>query len=186
MYQRVMIVIDDRAVSQSCILQGLELTRVHQATAVFLYLLPKMNFAAVDALSVSEVSNEKLHVGSKAHGERVLSAAREAAEALGIHSFGLMGLGEDNVQCVVDASKAQHCDIIVVGTEGRNAVMRLLTGSIVPGLISQAAVPVLVCREMGSIRGYGRRTAVALRAKLKREELAARRIRGAEESASKK
>lgn len=179
MYERVMIVIDDRAVSQSCILQGLELARVHQATTVFLYLLPKMNFSGLDALSITDVSDEALHVGSKAHGERVLLAAREAAEDLGIHSFGLMGLGEDNVQCVVDAAKAQHCDLIVVGTEGRNAVIRLLTGNIVPGLISQATIPILVCREMGSLRGYGRRTAVALRAKLKREELAAKRLRAA-------
>lgn len=179
MYERVMIVIDDRAVSQSCILQGLELARVHQATTVFLYLLPKMNFSGLDALSITDVSDEALHVGSKAHGERVLLAAREAAEDLGIHSFGLMGLGEDNVQCVVDAAKAQHCDLIVVGTEGRNAVIRLLTGNIVPGLISQATIPILVCREMGSLRGHGRRTAVALRAKLKREELAAKRLRAA-------
>lgn len=185
MYQRVMIVIDDRPVSQSCILQGLELSRVHQATAVFLYLLPKISFIGLDALSIADIPDEALHIGSRAHGERILSAAREAAEDFGIHSFGLMGLGEDNVQCVVDAAKAQHCDIIVVGTEGRNAVVRLLTGSIVPGLISQATVPVLVCREMGSIRGYGRRTAVALRAKLKRDELAARRLRGAEEDTQK-
>lgn len=179
MYQRVMIVIDDRTVSQSCILQGLELARVHQATAVFLYLLPKMNFAGLDSLSIADITDEALSVGSRAHGERILTAAREAAEDLGIHSFGLMGLGEDNVQCVVDAAKAQHCDIIVVGTEGRNAVIRLLTGNIVPGLISQASVPVLVCREIGSIRGYGRRTALAMRAKLKRDELAARRYQGA-------
>jgi len=32
---------------------------------------------------------------------------------------------------------------------------------------------------MGSLRGHGRRTAVALRAKLKREELAAKRLRAA-------
>lgn len=181
MYQRVMIVIDDRTVSQSCILQGLELARVHQATTVFLYLLPKMNFSGLDTLAMAPASTEDLHRDSKAHGEKVLSAAREAAESLGIHSFGLMGLGEDNAQCVVDAATAQHCDIIVVGTEGRNAVVRLLTGNIVPGLISLATVPVLVCREMGSVRGYGRRTAVALRAKLKRDELAARRLRGADD-----
>lgn len=178
MYERVMIVIDDRAVSQSCILQGLELARVHQATVVFLYLMPKLTMPVLDALSITDVMDEALHVGSKAHGERVLLAAREAAEDLGIHSFGLMGLGDDNVQCVVEAAKSQHCDIIVVGTEGRNAVIRLLTGNIVPGLISQSNIPILVCREMGSIRGYGRRTAVALRAKLKREELATRRLRG--------
>jgi hypothetical protein len=41
----------------------------------------------------------------------------------------------------------EACDLIVVGHRGRNAVMRLLSGSLVPGLITAAAIPVLICRD---------------------------------------
>lgn len=41
----------------------------------------------------------------------------------------------------------EGCDLIVLGHRGSNAVMRLLTGSLVPGLITAATIPVLICRE---------------------------------------
>ncbi|MBK6471149.1 MAG: universal stress protein [Betaproteobacteria bacterium] len=41
----------------------------------------------------------------------------------------------------------QACELIVVAHRGSNAVMRLLTGSLIPGLITAAATPVLICRE---------------------------------------
>ena len=40
-----------------------------------------------------------------------------------------------------------QCDLIVVASTGSNAVMRLLTGSVIPGLITHSRVPVLVCRQ---------------------------------------
>ena len=46
---------------------------------------------------------------------------------------------------VVALAGQRGCDLILVGTEGGNAVTRLLTGSSVPGLITRAGVPVMVC-----------------------------------------
>ena len=51
-----------------------------------------------------------------------------------------------------------HCDLIVVATEGRNAVMRILLGSVLPGLITAATVPVLVGRPQGAARPPGLRS----------------------------
>lgn len=180
MYERIMIVIDGRTVTQSCIRQGLELARVHHANVVFLYLLPAASFSGLESLSVAPAADEKLRRGSKAYGEKILSQACEASEAMDIHCFGLMGLGEDNAQCVVEAANAQHCDAIVVGIEGRNAVFRLLTGNIVPGLISLATLPVIVCRETETVRDYGQASSGLARTKLKREELTARRTQAAD------
>jgi nucleotide-binding universal stress UspA family protein len=51
---------------------------------------------------------------------------------------------------VVALAGQRSCDLIVVGTEGGNAVTRLLTGSTVPGLITRAEVPVMICHATDS------------------------------------
>ena len=56
------------------------------------------------------------------------------------------------------AAVRHHCDLIVVATEGRNAVMRILSGSVLPGLITAATVPVLVGRPQGAARPPGLRS----------------------------
>lgn len=94
-----------------------------------------------------EVTRSAIHQSSEA-ASRALAAASALAERYGIHNHRAMGQGEDEAHCVAEAASKRHCDLIVVGTEERNAVMRLLSGSIVPGLISAAKVPILICREL--------------------------------------
>lgn len=84
-------------------------------------------------------------------------------------------LAQMSAYSVSVAAENKHCDLIVVGTEGKNAMLRILNGSIVPKLISVASVPVLVCRDTGSSGGFGRRASVSIRARQRRQELQERR-----------
>lgn len=58
-----------------------------------------------------------------------------------------MGSGKSDAECVAEVAVKRQCDLIVVESESKNAVLRLIGGSIVPGLITHATVPVLVCKE---------------------------------------
>lgn len=177
MYKKLLVVVDDRVVTQSAIWQGIELARLHRADIFFFYVLPKYVFSNSDLLQVGETSPDEFERKAREHAARMLAAASALAEGADVFSQAAVGIGADDAHCVAEAAMHRHCDLIVVGTEGHNAVVRLLTGSIVPGLISVATVPVLVCRDAGAARGFGRRASVAIRAKSRRDEKRLRRGR---------
>lgn len=177
MYKKILVVVDDRVVTQSAIRQAIELAQVHSADIHFLYLLPRQGPVSFEILPVAEFTYEEFHKKAKLHAQKMLAAASEVCERYGVFSMCSMGNDSDDAQFVVDAAEHKHCDLIVVGTEGKNAVLRLLNGSIVPGLISRASVPVLVCRDTGSRGGFGRRASVSIRARQRRQELLERRTK---------
>ncbi|OGB30101.1 MAG: hypothetical protein A3F78_10455 [Burkholderiales bacterium RIFCSPLOWO2_12_FULL_61_40] len=181
MYKKLLVVVDDRAVTQSAIWQGIELARFHRADIFFFCVLPKNVFSNSDLLQVGETSPDEFERTAREHATRLLADASALAEGAGVFCHTATGIGADDAQCVSEAANHRHCDLIVVGTEGHNAVVRLLTGSIVSGLISIATVPVLVCRDTEATRGSGRRASVAIRAKYRRDERRERRERHAGE-----
>lgn len=148
MYRKILVVVDEREVTRSAIHQAIELARVHRSVLLFFYVLPTYVFPSVDMMPIAELSEDEFSVKSSEAASRALAAASALAERHGIHNHRAMGQGEDEAHCVAEAASKRHCDLIVVGTEERNAVMRLLSGSIVPGLISAAKVPILICREL--------------------------------------
>lgn len=148
MYRKILVLVDSRKVTQSAIDQGIELAQTHRADILFFCVVPKYEFAPVDMLTGADVSADEFNAKAAAEASRLLAAASAWAERCGVHNHRAMGYGSDDAHCIANAAVQRHCDLIVVGTEEHNAVVRLLSGSIVPGLISAATVPVLVCREI--------------------------------------
>ncbi len=146
MYKRILIVLDDHPSSESAIRHGVELARTHRADVVFLYVLPNYAFMLAEVPTLAALSTAQFNREAHDTAERVLKEAMKRAEAIEVASYSTMGSGIDAAIYVTDVASRRHCDLIVVATHGQNSVMRLLTGSVVPGLITKAAVPVLVCR----------------------------------------
>ena len=157
MYRRILIVLDDQPACQTAIRHGVEMARVHGAEVVFLYVLPHYSFPLVDVPPLAEFSAEHFNREARETASRVLKAATDRAEASEVHSQRAMGSGTDPAVYVAEAASKRQCEMIVVATEGRNAVMRIISGSIVPGLITNASVPVMVCRQDEGANGTRRR-----------------------------
>jgi nucleotide-binding universal stress UspA family protein len=81
------------------------------------------------------------------------AAATVVADEAGVRSRTVVGAGVDDADCIFDEVRQRRCGLIVVGSMGRNAVLRLLTGSVIPGLITVSTIPVLIVRERGGIEG---------------------------------
>ena len=47
---------------------------------------------------------------------------------------------------IIQAAKAERCDLIVMGTHGQGALQRLLLGSVASKVIAQTDIPVTVVR----------------------------------------
>jgi nucleotide-binding universal stress UspA family protein len=144
MIQKILVVVDDRAATESAIDQAIELAQTHRADLFFFSVTPPIEVAVGDMVSVPDPTLSAAHA---AQASRRLAEASAWAERCGVHSHRARSNAQDPAQAVADAAKKRHCDMIVVATEEQNAVVRLLSGSIVPGLISRASVPVLVCRQ---------------------------------------
>ncbi|MDD2882593.1 MAG: universal stress protein [Rhodoferax sp.] len=149
MYKRILIVLDDQAAAQTALRQGVEVARAHHASVIFLYVLPADPHYAFPMVSgmpvVPMLSAEEFKAQAHNMASRVLMAASAHAESWGVLSTRSMGSGADAAEYVALAAVNRRCGLIVVASERKNAVMRLLNGSIVPGLITKSSVPVMVC-----------------------------------------
>lgn len=147
MVRKILAVVDARPVSQSAIDQAIEMAQAHRADIFFFGVLPHYDYPAVDLLPVANFPEETLQAKTAIETSRLLAAASAWAERCGVHSHRATSVAGDIAHAVADAAEKRHCDLIVVGNEDNNAVMRLLNGNIVPGLISKSTVPVLVCKD---------------------------------------
>ena len=147
MYQQILVVVEDGHASQAAIAEGIALARVHSADVLFCHVLPTHHAPVIEMPPVPLMSPDRFEQEARRLGSELRAAAGDAATAAGVRSAQLMLSGPDAAECISSASIQRHCSLIVVASTGRNAVMRLLTGSVIPGLITRACVPVLVCRH---------------------------------------
>ncbi len=175
MHKKILVVVDDRAVTQAAIRQAIELAHAIRADIHFLSVLPAQGALGFEFLTEAELSRGDFQNEAIAHARKMLSVASNWAEQAGVHNFCAIGSGSDGALCVSDFAAKNHCDFIVVGSQAENVVLQYLNGSIVPGLISGAAAPVLVCGESGSNGGYRQRDSIFIRTRQRRQESLERR-----------
>ena len=165
MYKKILVVIEESAASESAVRLGIEMARAHRASLFLFHVLPKFEVMGLDVLDSFGASSQEFESKAREQASFLLASACALAESEGVQSFRAIGCAEDDAKCVADAAASHHCDLIVVGTEGRNALVRLITGNIVPGLITASSVPVIVCKEVASTSKRSRRTKLSLRSK---------------------
>lgn len=155
MYKRILVVVDDQPNTQTAVRHGVEMARTHGIDVLFLYVLPNYTFPMVDVPAVaalSALSVDQFNLQAKETASEVLTAATAHADAMQVQSKQIMGSDKDAAAYVVEVAKKTECGLVVVASEGENAVMRLLSGSIVPGLITKSSVPVMVCPHEDSAK----------------------------------
>lgn len=150
MRKKILVLVNDSAASLSAVHLGIDMAKAHRADLMLFHVLPRFEVMGLDVPDSFGVSSQDFERDSREKATLLLASASSLAEAEGVQSYRAMGYAEDDAKCVADAATLHHCDLIVVGTDGHNALVRLLTGSIVPGLITAASVPVLVCKESTS------------------------------------
>lgn len=148
MYRRLMIVVDEDPASRAAVVEGLDLASALGAEVLFFHVVP--NYATPVTVgdlmplgAIDPVEHER-HVQQRAG--RVLAEAAAMAKAKAVLSTALLGHGDETAASIAHAAKEQHCDLIVVGSHGRNALQRLIFGSVPASLLPLAPVPMVVCK----------------------------------------
>lgn len=146
MYDRILIVVDEGDVARAAVEEGLAVARVHGAEVLFFSVLPNYVVPVSDMPLMINGGPDKFRKLVERQAGKVLAVAEAKAEQLGVTSTGLVGSGADPAECISRAANERACNLIVIGSHGRTALQRLMFGSTVTRLITQARVPVLVCK----------------------------------------
>lgn len=84
--------------------------------------------------------------GDGQHGRRRLDRLIQALRDQGVRAEGICRVGHP-VETIVEEAGRWEADIVVVGTQGRRGVSRLMLGSVAEGVLRRAGCPVLVVRS---------------------------------------
>lgn len=145
MYRRILIVVADHPSSGAAISHGLGLAKALGAEVLLAHPLRHYPLTVADMPPVVTLMPDEFAQQAAELGARLLADARRRADAGGVKASAMMLDVVNDVDGLTTLCGEQDCDLIIVGAEGGNALVRLLSGSAVPGLITRAAVPVMVC-----------------------------------------
>jgi len=145
MYSRILVAIDGSDTSRHALKHAIELARrlssalriVHVVDMDWLPLGPEL---AIDTGA--------LRAARRDAGERILAAAREAAQHATLEADAAMietGTPIQHVaESLVEEAGRWQADLLVLGTHGRRGFRRLLLGSVAEGVTKHSAIPVLL------------------------------------------
>jgi nucleotide-binding universal stress UspA family protein len=145
MFKRILLATDGSSASDKAIEQGLKLAKSVGAKV--------LGLTATEIWSAFEVSGpdgrariEKFEEVRKNAAEKVLTAVSIAAKEAGVACDTVHVPDQDPASAIVEVAKREGCDLIVMGSHGRRGFDRLLLGSQVQRVLTQASCPVLVYR----------------------------------------
>lgn len=79
--------------------------------------------------------------------QAILTAAKQSADQIGVSAKTLYVSDRTPAEAILEAAKAQNCDLIVMASHGRRGLGRLVLGSKTAEVLVQSPVPVLVVRD---------------------------------------
>jgi len=164
-YRRLLVVCEERAGAQAALAEAIALAQEQGAELVIAEAPPRDLLSIGHAMTISELGDEAVRAEMRLAAQARLDAALERARSAGVTAEAVLVEAADPATELARAAEARRCDLIVVACEGRNALVRLLSGSLVPGLITATTVPLLVCRDRA-----GRTGARRLRRRRRRRE----------------
>lgn len=147
MYEAILIVVDAGPNSPHAVAEGVALARIHGAEVVFNTVLQRVVEPVLDMPMAGTLSAIDFEIAARLDADRLLSAAEAVARQAGVPSRRVVSTGTDDAECICEAARETGCKVIVIASTGRNAVVRLLGGSVIPRLITRSTLPVLIVRE---------------------------------------
>lgn len=153
MFRRILIVLEPHLHPGSVLRHGLALARTCLSDVVFFTRLTEPRPAASDLPDADLTPHRNALQSARLRTERLHAYAQQTAESLGVLSRSVIATAGGAERAILDAARSGRCDAIVVSCDGSNAWMRLVNGSVIPGLVSASPVPVIVCAPLPSTGG---------------------------------
>ena len=145
MYKHVLIATDGSELSDRAVRQGLELAKVLQAQAIVITVTEPW-----DAIVVGEAAlvfpPAEYEQSAAANAAGILAKVKGIASETGVACEMLHVKDRRPAEGIIETTKANGCDLIVMASHGRRGLSRLVLGSQANEVVTHSTVPVLVCR----------------------------------------
>jgi nucleotide-binding universal stress UspA family protein len=145
MYKHILIATDGSELAGKAVDTGLALAKSLGAQAMIVTVSEPWSAVAVGEVAIAypQVEYER---STAANAARILDRARQAADRLGVAVATLHVKNHFPADGILTAAKEKGCDLIVMASHGRRGLVKLLLGSQAHKVVTQGAIPVLICR----------------------------------------
>ncbi|AGK56536.1 UspA protein [Hyphomicrobium denitrificans 1NES1] len=145
MFKHLLIATDGSELSKKAVEQGLSLAKSLGAKVTAVTVTEP--FAASVPIEVALVfSAEEYEKAVRSSAENILQSVSAVMAASGIPCETVHVKNQYPADGILDTAQARGCDLIVMGSHGRRGLSRLVLGSQANRVVTQSAVPVLICR----------------------------------------
>ena len=140
LFERILVATDGSEKNQPAVRKGLEIARACGSAIYAIYVIDDTPFASAQA----EVSTVDLYNQLKDEGERAVEQVKRIADGVKVETRILSGRP---AQVITEFALRNKVDLIVVGSQGKTGLERLLLGSIAESIIRMANCMVLVVKS---------------------------------------
>lgn len=149
MYKHIMLPIDasepSRKAEKECIAFAksikAKVTAIHVVSHYYLHVRSYAAPKAVHSKIESEHEEE-----AKAIAQKMVSALTKRAKADGVECDGLVVVGDNPYEEIINSARDRKCDLIMMASHGRKGLDAVLLGSETVKVLTHSKVPVLVVR----------------------------------------
>ncbi|HEY2257594.1 MAG TPA: universal stress protein [Variovorax sp.] len=146
MYQRILVPVDGSDTSKRGLEEAVRLAKLTHGRLRVIHVIDDLSFSAVMGAHTGFMGNWSTYL--RESGEALVAEAKAVARAAGIEVDGAV---HDELNCrlyevVASEARSWAADLIVLGTQGRRGVGRLILGSGAESILRTSSVPVLLVR----------------------------------------
>lgn len=146
MFKHILLATDGSDASAHAAALAVDLARVHGARLTALYVVdpyPYLGIGESNPMGFQAYMSAAYDHAAQAHA-RVAALCDGTGKPVEL----MLRMAEDvpAVEGILNLAKEEGADLIVVGSHGRNSLMRMVLGSVASKVVAQSPLPVLVVR----------------------------------------
>ena len=148
MYQHILIPTDGSELAQKAITNGLSLAQALRAKVTVLTVESPFHVMGTYRTHIRDMNTAMAEHAerAKAHSAKILSAAAESAQAVGVPCETVQAEQDHPYAAIISIAQERACDLIAMASHGRSGVSALVLGSETNKVLTHSTIPVLVYR----------------------------------------
>lgn len=150
-FKKIMIATDGSECSKIATDRGIELAKLSGGTVYAVHVVSSAYLSASidgDSFSTMNVNPywEQIREAWITQGQQAVNSVKNLGEMKGINVMPVLLEGDPANELIKYADK-EKMDIIIMGTQGKTGLDRLLMGSVAGNLVRHSKIPVMVVRD---------------------------------------
>jgi len=146
MFKKILIPTDGSQLSAKAAKAGVELARALGAKVVAYYALAPVPPEFLESSTLSPQAYRQAETVAQQTGQNYVDKIEKIAKVAGVPFVSVVTKVASPHAGIIDVAKKQKCDVIVMASNGRSGLSKLLVGSVTQKVVALAHVPVVVYR----------------------------------------